>query len=195
MKKYILLLITILISSLISFCQVTTYVRYKNDKTFMPVANIYATKAIQSKCKITMFSLVNGGLLNSPSINYGFSELLIGFTYTPRKWLTFGFSAGIENSSTVFRFGTSLWLGYKQHSFLGLAEKGGGVGNYFYKVTYEYQAKKNIFFGATMWRFHGLGGIVGYKLKKNISFWTVPYIFDFEDKKSGTVFGATYKFE
>jgi len=142
---------------------------------------IFAKKKISEKFDLTYFSLVG----------QKWSEALIGFSYSPKKWLSIGLSTGIEHNPAVYRLGGSIWIGKGKTSLLMLGEKGDGKDNYFYKTILSYKASEKFTVGAIAWRFHGLGPVVKYT-KDDLTLWFMP-AYDLEFNVQRLILGLSIK--
>ena len=148
--------------------------------------NYFGKKKISEKVNLTIFALANKG----------FAEILVGVTYSPKEWISIGISTGIESSDVGYRFGSRLLLGKKKakNTLLVIMEKGKGGKNYFYRATYKHQLTDKFHIGATAWRFHGVGLLAGYKIKKlDATLWIAP-LYDLEFEVLRLVLGTTIKF-
>lgn len=184
MKKLILFIVLFQVT-LSTFAQMNVFTRYTPETSdVLPTINYFGKKKISEKLNLTVFTLANKG----------FAEILVGVTYSPKKWISFGISTGIESSDAGYRFGSSLWFGEGKNSLLIVAEKGKGKKNYFYRATYKHQLTDKIHVGATAWRFHGVGPLIGYKIKElDATLWITP-LYDVEFEVSRLVLGTTIKF-
>ncbi len=185
MKKYILIFLLAIIAWCNVSAQLMVHSRYtpSNDNEVLPVINYYASKPIANKINLTLFT----------TVNENFAQGLLGISYAPKKWLNIGMSVGIEQSSSKYRFANSLWIGNENQSFLLWLEKGKGADNYFYRATYKYDFDRT-FLALNAWRFHGLGPMFGYKMKKlnQTQFWIAP-LYDVELEVARFVVGTTIK--
>lgn len=184
MKKLILSIVLFAITST-AFAQMNVFARYTpGTSDVLTTINYFGKKKVSEKVNLTIFALANKG----------FAEILVGITYSPEKWISLGASIGVEKSDKGYRFGSSLWLGKDKNSLLIIAEMGGGKRNYFYRATYKHQLTDKFHIGATAWRFHGIGPLAGYKIKKlDATLWIAP-LYDTEFEVSRLVLGTTIKF-
>jgi len=184
MKKLIFFIVLLAITST-TFAQMNVFARYTPEASdVLPTINYFGKKKISEKVNLTVFALANKG----------FAEILVGVTYSPKKWISIGVSTGIESSDAGYRFGSSLWLGKDKNSLLVVAEKGKGQENYFYRATYKHQLTDKFHIGATAWRFHGIGPLAGYKIEElDVTLWIAP-LYDAEFEVPRLVLGTTIKF-
>lgn len=181
MKKFITLA-CILVSISVS-AQVSMYQRYTMGGTSEMDINIFGTKKVSSKLDLTYFALVEEK----------WSEALIGISYSPKKWIGFGLSAGIEHNPAILRFGSTIWAERGANSLLFLLEKGEGKDNYWYKLILARKLSETVTLEATAWRFHGMGPLVKYTPKKSyLTFWTLP-AYDPEFKAKRLMVGVSIK--
>ena len=170
MRKLILFIVLFTITTS-SFAQMKVFIRYTPESSeVLPTVTYFGKKKISDKFYLAIYTLVNKR----------FSEVLVGFTYAPKKWIKIGLSSGIENSavsSAGYRFGSSLWLGKDKNSLFSIFEKGDGRDNFFYKTTYKHKISDRIHLGIVAWRFHGVGPLAFYNIKKLIPlFGFLPYM-------------------
>lgn len=175
MKKIIVLSI-IIFFGFRSYSQLEVYGRYTQGGKVDPDINLYGEKKLfsdSSKFSLTYFALVE----------QTWAEGLVGISYSPKEWVSFGFMAGVEQSPALYRFLGSLWLGKDKTSFLALVEKGDGTDNYWYKITASYKATKKLTLGLRAWRYNGVGPVGTVELTKLSSrIWIMP-MYDIEAKK------------
>jgi hypothetical protein len=178
-----LIIFCFFITSIVS-AQVDVFTRYTPEsKELLPTITYYGEKDISQKVKMTAFALVNKG----------FSELLVGASYSPQEWVTLGLSLGVESNNSGCRLGSSLWLEKNNHSLFVIGELGNGEGNYFYRATYKYKIN-TYYLGATAWRFHGVGPTAGVQIKKlDTTVWIAP-LYDMEFEVPRLVIGTKIKF-
>lgn len=182
MKNLIITLALVVVSLSVS-AQVEVYGRYTSGGTVEPNINIFGVKKISEKFNLTYFALVEEK----------WSEALVGFDYSVKKWLSVGLSAGIEHNPAILRFGGSIWMGKGKTSFLALLEQGKGKDNYWYKISLTRELSETVSLGAMAWRFHGVGPIVKYTPKKSdLTFWTLP-AYDPEFKAKRLMVGVSIK--
>ena len=187
MKKLNLLIVLFAITAS-SFAQMKIWARYTPENSdILPTVTYFGKKKISDKFHLTIYALVNKN----------FSEALVGVAYSPKKWVKIGLSSGIENNSVSaagYRFGSSLWLGKNKNSLFSIFEKGDGKDNYFYKTTYKYTFSDKLHLGLVAWRYHGIGPLATYNIKKiDSSLWVTP-LYDFEFEVARIVLGTTIKF-
>ncbi|QQR50266.1 hypothetical protein IPF86_04305 [Candidatus Nomurabacteria bacterium] len=162
--------------------QVQVYGRYTLDGTIEPDVNVFISKPFSdsSKFSFTSFTLVE----------QNWAEALVGLSYSPKSWLNIGLSAGIEHNPALYRFAGSVWLGKDRSSLLFLWEKGDGNDNYWYKTTALYDISTKVSLGAIAWRFHGIGPVAIYNVRKlDSKFWVMP-AHDFEFNENRVMFGV-----
>ncbi|HVY36243.1 MAG TPA: hypothetical protein VG982_03160 [Candidatus Paceibacterota bacterium] len=182
MKKFFLfVIVNIFIFRATS--QVEVYGRYTEGGKVAPDINVYGEKKISKKISLTYFTLVEEK----------WAEALIGTSYSPTDWFSAGISAGIEQNPALFRMAGSLWFGKGKTSLLLLGEKGSGPDNYWYKTTLSYKFSDKFSFAARAWRYHGVGPVATFFIKKLASsIWIMP-AYDFEVDKKKLVFGFDIK--
>lgn len=88
-------------------------------------------------------------------------EVYAGPTWSPRKWIEVGVSAGLEKDTHPWRVEQSLWLGHGRVSGLLILEEGGS--GLWYKATADYQVSKRLSAGYLDQRFKGRGPEIEYK--------------------------------
>ncbi len=184
MKKFFIIytVIRIVLLPLFASGQVEVYGRYTVNGTIQPDINVFTSKAFSdsSKFSFTSFTLVE----------QNWAEALVGISYSPTSWLNIGLSTGIEVNPALYRLAGSIWLGKDKSSLLFLWEKGDGNDNYWYKVTALHDVSKRVSLGAIAWRYHGIGPVVFYGVKKlDSKFWVMP-AHDFEFKENRVIFGV-----
>lgn len=182
MKQFIVLFI-LTILSLNLFSQLSVYSRYtKGGKVEMNI-NFYGTKKISEKVNLTLFTLVERT----------WAEAQVGISYSPKEWISFGASTGIEQNPALYRFGAFVWLGKGKTSFLSLWEKGDGTDNYWYNSTISYKTSEKFTFALRAWRYHGVGPVATYTVKKlDSKLWLMP-AYDFESDKQRVMLGVSVK--
>lgn len=179
MKKLIVLLISISISTLLSaqFSTLEIYSRNTINGNSVPDANLYGELASKSKFAPTYFLLVEPG----------YAEAMFGFSYYITEHMSLGLNTGFESSSTVYRFGASFWAETGDWTFLALGEKGDGDDNYWYKTDIICDLSERFSTGAIAWRYHGIGPVLKYHFKAgeyNSKFWIMPaYDLEFEEAR------------
>jgi hypothetical protein len=90
------------------------------NKTFMPVATLFANYQINEKLSITSYFYV------SAVAKTGWGEGLAGVTYTPVKGITVGILGGLQsNEEQVWRISPIVLLNKNRFSFFGAFEFGG----------------------------------------------------------------------
>lgn len=182
MKKIIVLLIVIFFGFK-SYSQLEVYARYTEGGKVDPDINLYGTKKISAKWDLTYFALVE----------QAWSEALVGVSYSPKDWISFGGMVGIEQNPALYRFLGSIWLGKGKKSFLALYEKGNGTDNYWYKITASYEVTEKFTLGARAWRYNGVGPVGTLLIKKlGTSVWIMP-MYDFEVQKKRVSLGVSIK--
>ncbi|MFZ4500534.1 MAG: hypothetical protein ACOYMZ_03540 [Minisyncoccia bacterium] len=181
--KYIIVLSIVTIFSFKAFSQLGVYGRYtKSGKVEMDF-NFYGTKKISKKVSLTIFTLVE----------QTWSEALVGISYSPKDWISFGASTGIEQNPALYRFGAFVWLGKGKTSFLSLWEKGDGTDNYWYNSTLSYKTSEKFSLGLRAWRYHGVGPVATNTVKKlDTKVWLMP-AYDFESNKQRVMLGISVK--
>ena len=181
--KNLIIALALVFASISLSAQVETYGRYTVGGTVEPNINIFGVKKISEKLNLTYFGLVEEK----------WSEALIGFDYSVKKWLSLGLSAGVEHNPAILRFGGSIWMGKGKTSLLALVEQGKGKDNYWYKINLSRSLFETVSIGAMAWRFHGLGPIVKYTPKKSdLTFWVLP-AYDIEFKAKRLMVGVAIK--
>lgn len=185
MKKVICLL-TLIVFAYVADAQVEIYGRHTDDGKVAPDLNIFVTKRISEKFDFTYFGLVEKN----------FSQSQVGFMCSPKSWLVTGMSVGIENSSTIYRFGVSCILHDSLNTMIFLVEKGDGSNNFWYKCMLLHQMSDVVTIGLVPgWRYQGSGIYMGYDIKKlDAVVWVVPAI-DFEFKERKLMFGINIKIQ
>lgn len=182
MKK-IAIIIIVSLYALTSYAQLEMYARYTLKGKVEPSFNLYGEKKMSEKVNLTYFALVEEK----------WSEALIGFSYSPKDWVSFGLSAGIEHNPAIYRLAGSVWFGKGKNSLLLLVEKGDGTDNYWYKFTASHQFSENFSLGARAWRFHGIGSLVNYTPKNSsLTLWLFP-AYDPEFKAKRIMLGLSVK--
>lgn len=182
MKKLALVIIVVL-CSVVVFSQVSFFSKVSLESGKMtPTATIFGTKLISSKVNFTYFALVN----------QNWAEALVGVNYSIRPSIQFGLSVGLDQTPSLFRAGTSLWIGKGKNSFLALAEKGSGSENYFYKVTLSRRVSEKLNLGLRAWIITGIGPVVEYKYK-TVKLWVMPSTKFFGDGGKNIMFGIDVK--
>lgn len=181
--KYIIVLSIVTIFSFKAFSQLGIYGRYTDSRKVEMDFNFYGTKKISKKVNLTTFLLVEKT----------WSEALVGISYSPKDWIEFGASIGIEQNSALYRTAAFVWLGKGKTSFLSLWEKGDGADNYWYNSTLSYKFKEKFSLGIRTWRYHGTGPVATYTVKKlDTKVWLVP-AYDFESSKQRVMLGISVK--
>jgi len=179
MKKIIALLLISL--PIFVQAQLDINVRYSVTGPLIPNINYYGTKKISEKISLTYFGL----------IERTWGEALIGVSYSPTSSLSISSSVGVEHGSKKPRFGASVWTAKGNTSLLVLTEKGAGADNYWYKVNLFQKVSDKFTFGATAWRFYGVGPQARFTSKKlSSTIWTLP-AYDFEANNLKVVIGLT----
>ena len=183
MKKIVVSIVVILFA-LTSQAQVTAYGRYTEGKSSVDAdINIYGEKKISKKINFTYFSLVEKS----------WAEGLLGVSYSPKDWISVGFSVGIEQNPALYRFSNSIWIGKGKNSLLVLTEKGEGKENYWYKVNACHKFSEKFSLSAMAWRFHGVGPMFKYTFPKwETSLFILP-AYDFEPKAYRLIAGIAVK--
>ena len=160
--------------------QMEIYGRYTTCGTIVPNINYFGAKNVTEKISLTFFGLVE------PK----WSEALIGLKYSPTNSFSIGASAGIETGTNFPRFGAGIFTIKDRISLLVLGELGCGKDNYMYKTNLFYQSSGTFTFGATAWRFHGVGPNFRYMIAKlSLTIWLMP-AYDFEAGISKLIIGA-----
>lgn len=162
--------------------QIELYGRYTKGGKVAADINCYATKKISDKLSLTFFGLVEKS----------WGEGLIGLSYSPTNSFSIGASMGIEHGSDKPRFGASMWTSTEKLSLLLLTEKGAGKDNYWYRSNLWYKASDKFTYGATVWRYHGLGPNIRYTIKKAVTLWVMP-AYDFEVNEGKAMAGIAVK--
>lgn len=151
-----------------------------------PCATMYGTKSL-SKNK-------NFGFTYFGLVQESWAEIQFGLYYNLTSWSQVGLSLGLEQGGKLFRTGGFIWLGKGNSSFIALAEKGIGKGNYFYKVTLN-QKVGDFDLGLRGWRYTGFGPIIQYKIgDTGLKAWIMPAFGWFESSKNSIVIGLDFKF-
>ena len=181
--KNLIITLAFIIVSISAFSQIEVYGRYTTGGNIEPNINIFGTKKISERFNLTYFALVEET----------WSEALVGFDYSAKKWLSLGLSAGVEHNPAILRLAGSIWVGKGKTSLLILGEQGHGKDNYWYKINLSRSLSETISLGAMAWRFHGLGPIIKYTPKKSdLSFWVLP-TYDSEFKAKRLIVGVSIK--
>lgn len=183
MKNLIVILLAIFMCSM-AFSQVQIYTKYSEDGIFEPDINVFSYGPKFGKkenFKITYFVLAERA----------WAEGLMGINYAPKDWMEFGISFGIEQNPKLFRLASNIWVGNEKWSFFTWAEKGFGVGNYWYNSSLNYSINKNLEIGIVAWRFNGVGTRIKTKFDK-ISIWVFP-AYDIEFQKKNITVGVDIK--
>ena len=179
MKRLLVLLLISL--PFLAQAQLEVYARYTARGTVEPNINYFGSKKITEKISLTFFGLVE----------QKWSEALIGATYSFSNSFNIGASAGIEHGTHSPRYGASLWTGKGKTSFSILGELGSGKANYLYKANLFHKCTDQFTFGATAWRFHGVGPNFRFGIPRLAStIWLMP-AYDFEAYKSKVIIGAS----
>lgn len=158
--------------------QIEIYDRFGNGHHESNI-NIFVEKGISKKVTLTGFALVEKT----------WSEALVGFTYAPKDWVSFGASVGIEQNSALYRTAYSVWLGKNKNSLLALFEKGDGADNYWYKVTLSHDFSNKFSIAARAWRYHGVGPVFTYTLPKPGVSWFIMPAYDLDSKEKKVIAG------
>ena len=178
-----LVTLVLIVCALNSYSQIEFYSRYTIGGSVEPDINIYGEKKISPKFNLTYFAMVEEK----------WSEALVGFSYSPLKWMTVGLSTGIEHNPAIYRFGGSLWLGNPKTNLLSLVEQGKGKDNYWYKICLSKEFLPGFRAGLMAWRFHGIGPMLNYNPKKSdLTFWILP-CHDFEYDADRVIIGVNIK--
>lgn len=182
-RKSIVIVLVVFCSFLNSYSQTNFYGRYTLGGKIEPAVTFTGKIRLNDKLNLTGFVLYE---------DY-YSEALIGLSYSFTDWMKLGLSTGIEQKSTLYRFGGSCWLGSKNLSLLALLEQGLGKNNYWYKTSVDYQANESISLGLMAWRFHGIGPMMKYSFYKlGITLWAMP-AYDPEIEAKRLMFGIQIK--
>jgi hypothetical protein len=178
MKKILSLLLIPL--PFLAQAQLELYGRYNAGGRVEPNVNYFGVKKITEKISLTFFGL----------IEQIWSEALVGATYFPSKSFSIGASAGIEYGTNHPRYGASLWAGKGRTSFSILGELGSGKDNYLYKANLFHKCTDRFTYGATAWRFHGVGPNFRWAFPKlSSTIWSMP-AYDFEANQSKLMIGV-----
>jgi hypothetical protein len=120
------------------------------------------------------------GLFAFGFIMEGWSELRVGPTWAPAKWVQLGLSVGVEFMGTEagVRFGSSAWFGYKAFSFAGTVEftprsfQGNNSGTWF-DLTPMYRPLEWLAVGAKYRRGVGVGPLLEFATPTSpaVAFW------------------------
>ena len=184
MKNLSLVLVTLFISVSLN-AQISFFTKISGGKV-TPCATIYGTKAFTEN--------ENFGLTYFGLVQESWAEIQFGLFYSPTDWSQVGLSCGIEQGVKLFRMGSFAWLGYRNTSFVVLAEKGAGKDNYWYKVTLS-EKVGNFDLGLRGWRYTGFGPIIQYKIgKTGLKAWTMPTFGWFESSQNSILLGLDFKF-
>lgn len=136
-----------------------------SNSEFAPDINIFGYGSNIGKFKTTYFLLVEKN----------WAEGLIGLNYSPKDWIEFGISLGIEQSPKLLRGGVNLSITYKKFFFFSWIEKGIGKDNYWYKSSLNYSFNKTLSLEAVAWRFNGIGLSLKVKtFKEKVTLWVFP---------------------
>ncbi len=180
-KLFVLIILSIFGHS--AFSQIEIYGRYTAGGKVEPDINLYGERKLSKKVNLTYFALVESK----------WSEALVGFSYAPKDWFSVGLSAGVEHNPAVYRTAGSIWMGKKKTSLLVLWEKGDGRDNYWYKTTLSQKLSDEVSLGARAWRYHGVGPVFSYAIKKvGVTPWIMP-AYDFEYDQKRLIFGVDIK--
>jgi hypothetical protein len=175
MKKLIVLL-TALILSAVSFSQVQLFGTYTEGGSINPDINVFGygpSFGSDEKFKLTYFILAEKN----------WAEGIVGVNYSPQKWIEFGLGVGIEQNPALYRVAANVWMGSGKFSFFTWIEKGDGRDNYWYKTVLGYSLSKRFSLEMIGWRFNGSGLSLKTNFN-NFSLWVFPaYDLEFDKKR------------
>jgi hypothetical protein len=115
---------------------------------FAPTATLLVEQPVSGTLGWTAFGLV------SPS----WAEGYVGFTVSPRDWLTFSLSAGLEVAELPLRVAASMLLTPGRFFLLGIAEYGGS--GRWHHVRMGGRLGDHVMLGAMSQRFEGEGPFI-----------------------------------
>ncbi len=180
-KKIFVLLLLLLPFSVQA--QLETYARITARGTVEPNVNYFASKKITSKIALTFFGLVE----------QKWGEALVGASFSPSAAFSIGGSVGIEHGTHSPRYMISTWMGRGKTSLAALGELGSGKDNYLYKINLFHKYTAHFTFGATAWRYHGIGPNFRYTIPKlETTIWTMP-AYDFEVDETKLMVGISLR--
>ncbi len=159
-----------------SFSQVSGNVESQNlisDGKVTPQINVYVQESFVPKLAWTSFTVVSKG----------WSESLVGISYSPIKEISFSVSAGLETNNQPFRYSWSVWAGKYNISIFSVHEKGGS--GYWFKNTAMYTFSSYLSAGVHWQRFKGAGPRIEATLFNKVRFWGTYLVG--EEKKFGFV--------
>jgi len=109
-------------------------------------------------------------------ISRDYGQAYGGVSITPKPWLQFGLSAGIEQTKNPLRLGSFVWMGNKRMSLLFIGE---GLGSgWWYKSEFNWTITKNLGVGLMTERFKGTGPRIQYSIASTpLTVWTA-YLFN-----------------
>lgn len=163
--------------------QLEVYGKFNRNGLIEPIINYNGSKALNDKLSVTFFALVRKS----------WSQALIGLAYSPSEVITFSSGLGMEHGKSSPRYSASVFVKKNKNTLLVLGEWGSGNDNYLYKVNLFHQFTEQIIFGATAWRYHGVGPNFRLLFQTlQTTLWLMP-AYDIEAKQVRTMVGISYK--
>jgi hypothetical protein len=163
--------------------QLEVYGKFRARGAFEPVIDYNGTKVINNK-----FSIIYFGLIRKT-----WGQALISLSYSPTKTMSFSAGMGIEHASNSPRYTASFFTRNDKTTFLLLGELGSGRSNYLYKMNLFHKYTEQFTFGATAWRYHGLGPNFRWLVPElQTTLWAMP-AYDLDAKYGRLMVGVSLK--
>ncbi|MCQ6958396.1 hypothetical protein [Mucilaginibacter aquariorum] len=163
--------------------QLEVYGKFRAGGAFEPVIDYNGTKLINDK-----FSIIYFGLIRKT-----WGQALISLSYSPTKKISVSAGMGIEHASNSPRYTASFFTRSDRTTFLLLGELGSGNSNYLYKMNLFHQYTDQFTFGATAWRYHGLGPNFRWLVPKlQTTLWAMP-AYDIDARYGRLMLGVSLK--
>ena len=150
-----------------------------SEESVKPQLNVYARGPLKGGLDWSAWTLTSKG----------WSEALVGLTYTPVKWIEVSGSLGIETADDPLRQGASVWLGKGRWALLSIHENGGS--GYWYRYLGKFQATETIAVGIESRRFFGTGPYAEKKFGKVALWGTYAVATTWVSQGSGSTFEST----
>ncbi len=167
MIRTLIALITLVFLAAPAVAQTTGSVQIWNNldmSTVQPQVQILTSTPITEKVGIQTWTLTSKG----------WSEALVGLSFSPEKWVSVVPSLGLETDADPLRAGLDIWLGGSGYSLLFLQEYGGS--GYWYRVVATHQFNQKTRVGVNGSRFFGWGPYVERQVGPAALWVTVPII-------------------
>lgn len=163
--------------------QLEVYGKFRARGAFEPVIDYNGTKSINNK-----FSIIYFGLIRK---TWGQALVSLSYSITPKTSVSAGM--GIEHGSSSPRYTASFFTRSDRTTFLLLGELGSGPSNYLYKMNLFHQYTDQFIFGATAWRYHGVGPNFRWLVPQlQTTLWAMP-AYDLDAKYGRLMIGVSLK--